>query len=429
MRKEVKRYASLHFILFLIIVFSAASATSAQTNESVDLSGEYVGNLKFPSANLNGKATLSVEGDKFVLRSTNGGERGGRITAVKTGDDFVSVALVLDEKPTEKQPFSHSIISLRFRKNGNNLAFINAPGEARDFHFEAAPQSTAQAKNFNDVRLVNSAATECADPAVKCPISFGQVSAAELEKAAAPKPVFISNSESKSNRAKTAARSKNALRNKAAATSLKAAKTTKNPATPETVKTDSPIPDEKQTSLPAKQENESDASAIKDATNEMRRATVELRRANDEVHAATNELHRLRTEKSVAPTTMANPEKVEKSTKKTESVAPAKITNASSNKSSRKKAVSPKTAVVKTSKAKSKSVKSASTKPKAKKSAASKRRTPVKQTAPVKKSQPEKNTKPAETKASPSPTPLTSPSPAKSPNQNANNANVGKSSE
>ncbi|MDQ4123630.1 MAG: hypothetical protein M3209_19500 [Acidobacteriota bacterium] len=185
MRRNLNVFLRFCFLAFCCFSFSIVFG---QTDDRADLTGNYAGALKFPSANLNGKATLSVEGNKFVLRGANGSEKTGRITGIKTGGDYVSVALMFEETPSENQPFNHSIMSVRLRKTGKNVIISSAPGEEREFRFEAVAETANNKTNkFADASLTSNSKAECADPkSAKCGVNFGFVAADDLEKAATP---------------------------------------------------------------------------------------------------------------------------------------------------------------------------------------------------------------------------------------------------
>lgn len=439
------------FCFFALCCFNF-SIVFGQTNDRIDLTGKYAGNLKFPSENLNGKATLSVEGNKFLLRGANGSEKIGRITAIKTGGDYVSVALMFEETARENQPFSHSMMSLRLRKTGKNLIFASAPGEEREFRFDAV-EETANDKmaKSTEARLNSTSTPECDEPgSAKCGIRFGFVGADELEKTATNKTISLKKNEPKAKAltTKSAGQIKTSPSSFAAATSKnqaapenkipEPAKTNENRFSPEATKSEPAAVAEKQAQTleiapetsEAKQD-ETNLNLFKQATDEMRRATIELRRANDEIKTTTDELRRFRSESSAKAPATANTLKAEKSTaKKSVSAAPAKARAASSNKITRKSLVSTKPTAKKPFPAKAKSSKVVSVKSPAKKSgsksAASKDETKKEPAKPAAQTEKAAAPKPAETKPSPSPTPKPSPSPAGSPNQNANNANVGK---
>ncbi|HEX8267376.1 MAG TPA: hypothetical protein VF596_18395 [Pyrinomonadaceae bacterium] len=442
MRRNPRFFLRFVFLAFCCFNFSIVFG---QTSDRADLTGNYAGSLKFPSANLNGKATLSVEGNKFLLRSANGSEKAGRITAIKTGGDYVSIALMFEETPQENQPFAHSMMSVRLRKTGKNLIFTSAPGEEREFRFEAVSETANnKTEKITDARLIEPTKAECADPkSAKCGVNFGFVTADELEKAAAPKTISDKKAESK-----TTALTAKAQNNTFAATTLKLETATEskqpepaneNRTTPETSQTEPTPVVEKQTqtlegapiTTEAKPQDEASLSVVKQATDEMRRATLELKRATDEIKTTTDELRRFRTE-SPAKTTAANTEKVEKTNLKNASTgAPFKSSAANSNKTTRKSPVSRKSTTKKPAQAKTNFSKIASVKPTAKKSgskpATPKSLTKKESAKPAEQTEKAKAPKAAETKPSTSPSPKPSPSPASSPNQNANNADVGKS--
>jgi hypothetical protein len=434
----------LHFVFFAFCCFNF-SIVFGQTSDRADLTGTYAGALKFPSANLNGKATLSVEGNKFLLRSADGSEKTGRITAIKTGGDYVSIALMFEETPRENQPFTHSMMSVRMRKTGKSLIFMSAPGEEREFRFEAvAETANNKTEKLAEARFTSPTKAECDDPkSAKCGVNFGFVAAAELEKADAPKTIS-----GKKAKPKTRALTAKAQNNNFAAKTLKletagenkqSQPAKENRTTPEMSQTETTPIVEKQTqtlegapiTTEAKPQDEASLSVVKQATDELRRARLELKRATDEIKTTTDELRRFRAE-SPAKTTAANTEKVEKTNvKNASSGAPFKSSGASSNKTAGKSPVSRKSTAEKPSQAKTNFSKIASVKPTAKKSVSKPatpksltKREPAKPTAQSEKA---KAPKAAETKPSTSPSPKPSPSPASSPNQNANNADVGKS--
>ncbi|HEX8567795.1 MAG TPA: hypothetical protein VF648_19300 [Pyrinomonadaceae bacterium] len=432
----------LHFVFLAFCCFNF-SIVFGQTSDRADLTGNYAGSLKFPSANLDGKATLSVEGNKFLLRSANGSEKTGRIAAIKTGGDYVSIALMFEETPQENQPFAHSMMSVRLRKTGKNLIFTSAPGEEREFRFEAVSETANnKTEKITDARLTEPTKAECADPkSAKCGVNFGFVAADELEKAAAPKTVSGKKAKPKTRALTTKAQNNSfaskTLKLETAAENKQSAK--ENQAVPETSQTEpTPVAQKQAQTLEtapitteAKPQDEASLSAVKQATDELRRAMFELKRATDEIKTTTDELRRFRAEPP-AKTTAANTEKVEKTNLKNDaSGAPLKSLAASSNKTTRKSAVSTKSTAKKPSPAKTNFSKIASVKPKARKSG-SKSATPKSLTKkesakPAEQTEKAKAPKAAETKPSTSPSPKPSPSPASSPNQNANNADVGKS--
>jgi hypothetical protein len=436
MRRNLGFFLSFVFLAFCCFNFSTIFG---QTSDRADLTGTYAGSLKFPSANLNGKATLSVEGNKFLLRSANGSEKTGRITAIKTGGDYVSIALMFEETPKENQPFAHSMMSVRMRKTGKNLIFTSAPGEEREFRFEAvANTANNKTEKFADANLTKPTNAECADPkSAKCGVNFGFVAADELEKAAAPKTISDEKAKPKT-RALTAKAQKSnfattALKLETAAENKKPAK--ENRTAPETSQTEpTPVVEKQAQTLEtapitteAKPQDEASLSVVKQATDELRRAMLELKRATDEVKTTTDELRRFRAE-SPAKTTAANTEKVEKTNLKNDaSGVPLKSTAANPNKTTRQNPVTRKSTAKKPSPAKTNFSKITSIKPKARKSgsksAAPKSLTKKDPAKPAEQPEKAKAPKAAETKPSPSP----SPSPAGNPNQNANKANVGKS--
>lgn len=431
----------LRFVFFAFCCFNF-SIVFGQTSDRADLTGNYAGSLKFPSANLNGKATLSVEGNKFLLRSAaNGSEKTGRITAIKTGGDYVSIALMFEETPKENQPFAHSMMSVRLRKIGKNLIFTSAPGEEREFRFEAvAETANNKTEKITDARLIEPTKTECADPkSAKCGVNFGFIAADELEKAAAPKTISGKKVKPKTRALATKAQNNNfaskTLKSETAAENKRFESAKENQAVPETSQTEpTPVAEKQAQTLEtapitteAKPQDEASLSAVKQATDELRRAMFELKRATDEIKTTTDELRRFRAELP-AKTTAANTGKVEKTNLKNDaSGVPLKSPAASPNKTTHKNPVSRKSTAKKPSPAKTNFSKIASLKPKARKSG-SKSATPKSLTKkesakPAEQTEKAKAPKAAETKPSPSP----SPSPAGNPNQNANKADVGKS--
>jgi|GEM_PF-6180703 len=425
----------LRFVFFAFCCFNF-STVFGQTSDRADLTGTYAGNLKFPSANLNGKATLSVEGNKFLLRNGNGSEKTGRITAIKTGGDYVSIALMFEETPKENQPFAHSMMSVRLRKTGKNLIFTSAPGEEREFRFEAgAETANNKTEKFTEARLNNTAAQECVDPkSAKCGVNFGFVGADELERAAAPKTSSVTKLKPKTNasRTKAARKTKTGLSSnfRASVPRKEPAAENKLPESPKTNGNQTPVETSnierpisgKQTATSedapkttdAEQQNNSNLDAFKQATDELRRATLELRRANDEIKVSRDELRRLRAESSSKTTNAANTEKLEKTTANNSSSAvPVKTSATSSNKTARKKAISTKSTAKKSFSPKTKSSKTSSVKPQAKKSGSkltgSNSLTEKEPAKPTAQTENVKAPKAAETKPSPSP--------ASSPNQ------------
>jgi hypothetical protein len=419
---------SLRFAcLALLFVSVNLSALSAQTRNAmdaqVDLSGQYAGELKFPSTKLNGKATLNVEGNKFTLRDSNGTERGGRISAVNN-IDYVSIALMLDETPGENQPFAHSVMSLRMRKAGKNLILTSAPGETREFLFQAPLQSDTKLGNPVKVKLVNENCSNSASP--NCGVNFGTVTADELEKAAQPAKAVKTKSKRQTNAAKAekpirakATTQKNlsenppkvkspAKNNFAAAKSETDSRPAENKAQNETTKSQQTAAEQPtlniQNSATQNQSSETNLSDLNKATEEMRRTMLELRRANDEIKATTDELRRLRTE-SATKTGETAAAKTESANAVSNEKAAVNSTTASGKKAvkSRKTNNSVKSAAKKPAAARSKSSKSVS----------SKTKTPSAKPEPAKASGDEKNAKPAS-------------SPEKPANQNANNSDGGK---
>lgn len=423
------------FLRFCILAFCCFnfSVVFAQTDDRVDLTGDYAGALKFPSANLNGKATLKIEGNKFRLLTANGVEKSGRITAIKTGGDYDSIALMFDETPTENQPFTHSMMSLRLRKTGKTLVFTNAPGDEREFRFEAVAENSSNKLPEKSAGADFSSQTkdDCADPkSSKCGISFGFVPADKLENNAAPKTKQLPE-KANSNFSLTTLKLETDAENKQSRQPMenrKAVETSHTESASFNGKQPSIITKETPKTIEAKTQDEASLTVFKQATDEMRRATVEIRRATDEIKATTDELHRFRTE-SAAKTTTASKAKTGKTrSKKISSAVSFKSPAARPNKTVRKSAVSTKSMAKKPSPAKTTSSKTAAVKPAAKKSAAKStdsksvtKKEPEKPVAPSEKANP---TKAAETTPSPSPTPK--PSPASSPTPNANNSNVGK---
>jgi hypothetical protein len=379
----------LRFVFFAFCCFNF-SIVFGQTSDRADLTGNYAGSLKFPSVNLNGKATLSVEGNKFLLRGANGSEKTGRITAIKTGGDYVSIALMFEETPTEK---------------------------------------------ITDARLIEPTKAECADPkSAKCGVNFGFIAADELEKAAAPKTISGKKAKPKTRALTTKSQNNNfaskTLKLETAAENKLSESAKENRAALKTPQTEpTPVAEKQAQTLEtapitteAKPQDEASLSAVKQATDELRRAMFELKRATDEIKTTTDELRRFRAESP------ANTEKVEKTNLKNgDAGAPLKSFTANSNKTTRKSAVSRKSNAKKPSPAKANFSKIASVKPKARKSgsksAAPKSLTKKEPAKPAEQTEKAKAPKATETKPSPSP----SPSPAGSPNQNANKANVGKS--
>jgi hypothetical protein len=393
--------------LALLFVGVNLSALSAQTRNvmdtQVDLSGKYAGELKFPSAKLSGKTTLNVEGNKFTLRDANGTEKAGRISAVNNLD-YVSIALMLEETPGENQPFTHSVMSLRMPKAGKNLILTSAPGESREFLFQAPLTSDAKLVKPVKVKLVNEDCSNSASP--NCGVNFGTITDNEFEEAAKPTKVSRTKSKRQRNAAKTEKpiAVKSTTQKDLSENTLKVKSPARNQVQNETPKSQKTAAEQPtlniQNTATQNQTGETNLSDLNKATEEMRRAMLELRRANDEIKATTDELRRLRTESTAKTSESAGAAKTETAI----AASNEKSSVNSSNSSRSKKALKSRKAFNSTKSAAKKPTK---TKNNLSKSASLKGKTPTKKSAAAKISTSEKNAKPAEAK----PSPAASPSP------------------
>jgi hypothetical protein len=369
----------------------------------VDLSGKYAGELKFPSAKLSGKTTLNVEGNKFTLRDANGTEKAGRISAVNNLD-YVSIALMLEETPGENQPFTHSVMSLRMPKAGKNLILTSAPGESREFLFQAPLTSDAKLVKPVKVKLVNEDCSNSASP--NCGVNFGTITDNEFEEAAKPTKVSRTKSKRQRNAAKTEKpiAVKSTTQKDLSENTLKVKSPARNQVQNETPKSQKTAAEQPtlniQNTATQNQTGETNLSDLNKATEEMRRAMLELRRANDEIKATTDELRRLRTESTAKTSESASAAKTETAI----AASNEKSSVNSSNSSRSKKALKSRKAFNSTKSAAKKPTK---TKNNLSKSASLKGKTPTKKSAAAKISTSEKNAKPAEAK----PSPAASPSP------------------
>jgi hypothetical protein len=109
--------------------------------EQLDLSGNYMGTLKYPVAGLSGESTLVIRRQEFTL-SQGDKKLVGQIAVTRTCD-YLAVALRFSEASsavasTETLPVS---VSVRAVKEGKRLWLVSVPGEPRELTFK--PRGTS----------------------------------------------------------------------------------------------------------------------------------------------------------------------------------------------------------------------------------------------------------------------------------------------
>jgi hypothetical protein len=109
-------------------------------DDRTDLSGTYVGKVNYPNNGLSGDATLTVNGNRFTLRSGSRTES-GNITAVTTCS-YTAVAMMFGEwktpQPGEVPEPPLPMLSLRALRQGDRLTLKASPSERLVFSFEPA---------------------------------------------------------------------------------------------------------------------------------------------------------------------------------------------------------------------------------------------------------------------------------------------------
>ncbi|HZH34306.1 MAG TPA: hypothetical protein VEX64_05660 [Pyrinomonadaceae bacterium] len=288
-------------LIFCFGVFSNAQQTSPDSDRA-DVSGAYTGTLKFPAKNLNGRATLTIEGNKFTLKPERGDARTGRITAVNSGDDYVAVAMMFDETGSTNPQPPRTVLSLRLRKSAKNFLLSTAPGESREFAFDAVPDGVRnQPEKFTRIqfgRLENSSNVDCADPSANCALNFGTID--EFPRSA---PVPTTNS------AKNPPSRRKSGKKLETAKGEKQVKEKINEPAPSKIKeaekaaVNKPIPaagENSEAELQTNKETNKETKVDEKIAN-VRRASEELRRAAEELKAARAELRLAETDKKPAP--------------------------------------------------------------------------------------------------------------------------------
>ncbi|MBX5478256.1 MAG: hypothetical protein IRZ19_04200 [Pyrinomonas methylaliphatogenes] len=157
------------------------SGQAAQAGEQTDLSGTYTGTVNFPDGGLSGEATLTIQGNNFTLTS-GGTTRTGRLTAVTTRG-YTAVTMQFEGAATGGQT-TPMIISLRARRNGDQLTLTSVRGETRQFSFVSG--GTEQARRGRGRRGRAAKPAESATPAT--PAEPGQQSATPAEQATPAQP-------------------------------------------------------------------------------------------------------------------------------------------------------------------------------------------------------------------------------------------------
>lgn len=162
---------------------TGAQSQAVMPSEQTDLSGTYTGTINFPDGGMSGEATLTIQGNTFTLTS-GGTTKTGRITAVTTRG-YTAVTMQFDGQATGGQQAPPAmIISLRARRNGDQLTLTSVSGETRQFSFVSG--GTAQARRGRGRRGRAAKPAESATPAT--PAEPGQQSATPAEPATPAQP-------------------------------------------------------------------------------------------------------------------------------------------------------------------------------------------------------------------------------------------------
>jgi len=134
--KKVGRTYSRDRLRLLSIPPAFNTCNPAQHQEE-DLTGTYSGKINFPSKNLNGSATLNIEGRKFTLVSENVVLSGD--LASETTCDYTAVAMRFDSTVASPEDVAKTI-SVQAQAAGSNLVLLSVEGETK---FEFIPVSKA----------------------------------------------------------------------------------------------------------------------------------------------------------------------------------------------------------------------------------------------------------------------------------------------
>ena len=162
---------------------TGAQSQAVMPGEQTDLFGTYTGTINFPDGGMSGEATLTIQGNTFTLTS-GGTTKTGRITAVTTRG-YTAVTMQFDGQATGGQQAPPAmIISLRARRNGDQLTLTSVRGETRQFSFVSG--GTAQARRGRGRRGRAAKPAESATPAT--PAEPGQQSATPAEQATPAQP-------------------------------------------------------------------------------------------------------------------------------------------------------------------------------------------------------------------------------------------------
>ena len=119
---------------------TAAMTTTTPVADSVqtDLSGTYMGTLSCSGLGGGGEGTLTITGNQYTFAPSGGGPSiSGRVVAVTTRG-YTAVAMQYGESvaPPPGQPATPPVIvSLRARKNGDNLALTSIANGMKDCGF------------------------------------------------------------------------------------------------------------------------------------------------------------------------------------------------------------------------------------------------------------------------------------------------------
>lgn len=115
------------------------SDRSNMSGDKEDLSGTYTGTVDYPDENLNGEATLTIEGDKFTLTSGSG-TKTGTLSGVNT-NNYVGAAMAFGEPGS-----GGKIVSVRAIKRGNSLTLKSVEGEPQKFSFTTSKTAMRKKK-------------------------------------------------------------------------------------------------------------------------------------------------------------------------------------------------------------------------------------------------------------------------------------------
>ena len=108
--------------------------------QATDLSGRYVGTLNYPEAGFSGRATLTIDGNRFTFMG-NGLKLSGTLKAVEQNRSL-AITMSINDISTNTGSVRKEVLSLMATVSNGRLTITSLPNDSRAFHFTGLPSMT-----------------------------------------------------------------------------------------------------------------------------------------------------------------------------------------------------------------------------------------------------------------------------------------------